>query len=119
MPLQRKKKQLKETFQIPIKERFRFPNKNLQMRHSFSSTKILVILSTQTDYISNKGKGLDAIDESKLEDLFPSYNDTPTPLYRENLNKVFNEEFKAEASSKELKPIIDLVTAQKRETLKK
>ena len=59
------------------------------MEHSVPSTKILINSSTQTDYISNKGKGLDAIDESKHEDLFPSYSDTPTPLYRENLKKVF------------------------------
>ena len=113
------KNPLKETFQIPIKKRFRAPNKKLQMEQSIPSTKLLINLSTQTDYISNKGKGLDAIDESKHEDLFPSYSDTPTPLYRENLNKVSNEEFIAEASSKELKPIIDLVTAQNWEDPKK
>ena len=89
------------------------------MEHSVPSTKILINSSTQTDYSSNKGRGLDVIDESKHEDLFPSYSDTPTPLYRENLNKVFNEKFLTEASSKELKPIIDLVVAQNWEDLKK
>ena len=61
------------------------------MELSFPSTKILINSSTQTDYISNKGKGLDAVDVSKHEDLFPSYSYTPTPLYREKLNKEFNE----------------------------
>ena len=114
-----RKNRLKEIFQIPIKKRFRAPNTKLQMEHSVPSTKTLIDSSTQTDYSSNKGKGLEVIDESKHEDLFPSYNDTPTPLYRENLNKVLNEEFIAEASSKQLKPIIDLVVAQNWEDLKK
>ena len=109
----------KETFQIPIKKRFRASNKKLQIEHSIPSTKTLTNSSTQTDYISNKGKGLDAIEESKYEDFFPSYSDTPTLLYRENLNKVFNDEFIAEASSEELKPNIDLVIVQNWEDLKK
>ena len=33
----------------------------------------------------------------------------PCPLYRENLNRVFNEEFIAQASKKELSPIIEFV----------
>ena len=89
------------------------------MEHYIQLTKILINSSTQTDYISNKVKGLDAIDEPKHEDFFPSYSDPPTPFYRENLNKVFNEEFIAEAPSKELKSIIDLVSAQNWEELKK
>ena len=114
-----RKNLFKETFQIAIKKGFPSPKRKLQMEQSIPSTKILINSSTQTDYISNNGKGLDAIDESKHEDLFPSYSDTPTPHYRENLNKVFNEEFIAEASRKEMKPIIDLVTAQNWEDLKK
>ena len=42
-----------------------------------------------------------------------------TPSYRENLNKVFNEEFLTEASQKELKVIIDLVNAQDWDDMKK
>ena len=81
------------------------------MEQSIPVSKTLTNSSTQTDHFSNKCKSLDANDGSKHEDLFPSYSDIPTPLYREILNKVFNEEFIAEASSKELKPIIDLVAS--------
>ena len=76
------------------------------MELSIPSTKLLINSSKQTDYISNKVKGLDVVDESKHEDLFPSHSDTPTPLYRENFNKVFNEEFIEEASSKDLKQLL-------------
>ena len=114
-----RKNPLKETFQVPIKKRFRAPNQKLQMEQSTSTPKTLINSSTQTDYTSNKGKGLDVIDESKHEELFPSYDNTPTPLYRENLNRVFNEEFIVQASIKNLKPIIDLVTTQNWEDLKK
>ena len=89
------------------------------MEQSTSTPKTLINSSTQTDYTSNKGKGLDVIDESKHEEIFPSYDNTLTPLYRENLNRVFNEEFIAQASIKDLKPIIDLVTTQNWEDLKK
>ena len=82
------------------------------MEQSTSTPKTLINSSTQTDYISNKGKGLDVTDESKHEELFPSNDNTLTPLYHENLNRVFNEEFIAQASIKDIKPIIDLVTTQ-------
>ena len=77
-----RKNPLKETFQVSIKKRFRAPNKKLQMEQSTSTPKTLINSSTQTDYTSNKGKGLDVIDDSKHEELFPSYKNTPTPLYR-------------------------------------
>ena len=65
--------------------------------------------STQTDIESNKGKGLSSLIPDKHEELFKAIDDTPTPDYRMNLMKVFNEEFIAENSKKDLDPIIDLV----------
>ena len=84
-----------------------------------SNSKIFTSCSTQTEFNSNKGNGLDPLDQSKHENLFDAHNDLPTPLYRENFNKVFNEEFLAEASQRELKPIIDLVKTQNWDDLKK
>ena len=109
-----------DTFKIPIKRRFRAPNKttNPQMEQP-SNSKTFTSCSTQTEFNSNKGKGLDPLDQSKHENLFDAHNDLPTPLYRENFNKVFNEEFLAEASQRELKPITDLVKAQNWDDLKK
>ena len=111
----------KDTYSIAIQKRFRAPNKKqlLQMETDNPLPKTLVNSSTQTECSSNKGRGLDPIDPSKHPELFTAHADTPTPAYRENLNKVFNEEFFAEASSKELKPIIDLVIAKNWEELKK
>ena len=84
-----------------------------------SSCKTFTSCSTQTEFNSNKGKGLDPLDHSKNENLFDAYNDLPTPVYRESFNKVFNEKFLAEASQRELKPIIDLVKTQNWDDLKK
>ena len=84
-----------------------------------SNSKVFTNSITQTDYNSNKCKGLDPIDHTKHAELFDAYNDLPTPSYRENLNKVFNEEFLAEVSKRELKPIIDLVKTQNWDDLKK
>ena len=89
------------------------------METETNQPKILVNSSTQTKGHSNKGRGLDPIDPSKRQELFTAHAEIPTPAYRENLNKVLNEEFIAEASSKELKPIIDLVLAKNWEDLKK
>ena len=75
--------------------------------------------STQTEYTTNKGKGLDPIDPTKHSELFTAYNDLPTPLYRLNLTKVFNEELLSEASQKELKIIMDYVKTENWEDLKK
>ena len=109
----------KETYSIPILKRPRAPNKKLQMETETNQPKNLVNSSTQTEGHSNKGRGLDPIDPSKHQELFTAHSEIPTPAYRENLNKVFNEEFIAEASSKELKPIIDLVLTKNWEDLKK
>ena len=68
--------------------------------------------STQTDIESNKGKGLSSLIPDKNEELFKAIDDTPTTDYRMNLMKVFNEEFIAENSKKDLGPIIDLVEKQ-------
>ena len=69
----------------------------------------LISLSTQTDSTSNKGRGLDPLDPTRHGALFTVYDQTPTSLYREKLNRVFNEEFIAQASKKELSPIIEIV----------
>ena len=74
--------------------------------------------STQTDPESNKGKGLNAIKEKHAE-LFTAIDNNPTPEYRQNLMRVFNEEFIAENSKKDLGPIIDLVQKRDWLTLKK
>ena len=63
-----------------------------------SNSKTFTSCCTQTEFNSNKGKGLDPLDHSKHENLFDAYNDLPTPLSRENFIKVFNEKFLAEAS---------------------
>ena len=98
----------KDTFNIPIKRRFRATNKikNPQVEQP-SHSETFTSCSTQTEFSSNKGKGLDPLDYSKHENLFDAYKDLPTPAYRENFNKVFNEEFMAEGSQQDLKPIID------------
>ena len=56
--------------------------------------------STQTDIESNKGKGLLRLIPDKHEELFKAIDDKPTPDYRFNLMKVFNEEFIAENSKR-------------------
>ena len=75
--------------------------------------------STQTKYISNKGKGLEPLDPTKNSELYTAYNDLPTPLSHQNLTKVFNEKFVIEASQKELKLIIEYVNSANWEDLKK
>ena len=75
--------------------------------------------STQTDTDSNKGKGLTVLNPDKHAELFTAIDNTPTPEYRMNLMRVFNEEFIAEISKKDLGPIIDLVEKQDWLTLKK
>ena len=68
--------------------------------------------STQTDADSIKGKVITAIQKEKHEDLFTAIDDLLTPNYRKNLMRVFNEEFLAEHSKKDLGPIIDMVNKQ-------
>ena len=75
--------------------------------------------NTQKEYTSNKGRGLDPFDLSKHIELFTAYNDLPTPIYRANLTKVFNEELIAEPSQKELKVMIVYVNSKNWEDLKK
>ena len=106
----------KDTFKIPMKRRFRAPNKN--EIHMEQQSPSLISVSTQTDSTSNKGRGLDPLDLTRHEALFTAYDQTPTPLYRENLNRVFNEEFTAQASKKELSPIIEFVKNSEWEKLK-
>ena len=55
-----------DTFNIPIKRRFRATNKskNPQMEQP-SSSKTFTSCSTQTEFNSNKGKGLEPLDYSK------------------------------------------------------
>ena len=56
----------KDTFNIPIKRRFRAPYKttNPHMEQP-SNSKTFTSCSTQTEFNSNKGKGLDPSDHSK------------------------------------------------------
>ena len=75
--------------------------------------------STQTDPESNKGKGLNVLREDKHADLFTAIDQTPTLEYRQNLIRVFNEEYIAENSNEDLGPIIDLVQKRDCTTLKK
>ena len=84
-----------------------------------SNSKSFTNSSTQTDYNSKKGKGLDPVDQRKDIELFEAYNDLPTPSFKENLNKVFNEEFLSEVSQREFKIIMDLVKTQNWDELKK
>ena len=120
-----RQKPLHDTFQVPIHKRYRAPNKQNpqteippQMENPDTS-KTFKSSSTQTEYTTNKGKGLDPIDPTKHSELFTAFNDLPTPLYRLNLTKVFNEELLSEASQKELKIIMDYVKTENWEDLKK
>ena len=85
------------------------------------SSKTTCDISTQTDPDSNKGKGLKpiALKPEKHSELFTAIDSTPTPEYRMNLMRVFNEKFIAGNCKKELGPIIDLVEKQGWLTLKK
>ena len=105
-----------ETFKIPIQKRFWAPNRN--KIHMDQQPSNLISVSTQTDSTSNKGRGLDPLDPTRHEALFTAYDQTRTPLYCENLNRVFNEEFIAQASKKELSPIIEFVKNSEWEKLK-
>ena len=80
-------------------------------------------MSTQTDSTSNKGRGLDPLHPTRHEALFTVYDQTPFPLYRQNLNRFFSGEpqslfFIAQASKKELSPIIEFVKNSEWEKLK-
>ena len=114
-----------DTFQVPIHKRYRAPNKqnpqteNPHQMENPDTSKTFKSSSTQTEYTTNKGKGLDPTDPTKHSELFTAYNDLPIPLYRLNLTKVFNEELLSEASQKELKIIMDYVKTENWEDLKK
>ena len=58
------------------------------------------------------------MDLASHEALFTAYDETPTPLYRENLNRVLNEKFIAQVLKKELSPIIEFVKNSEWEKLK-
>ena len=84
-----------------------------------SPSKTYKSSSTQTEITSNKGDRLEPVHPSKQVELFNAYQNTPSLLYGENLTKVFSEKFIAEASQKVLKVIIDCLTAQNWDDLKK
>ena len=107
------------TFDIPIKKRFRAPKKKNSPMETQNSSKTMCNNSTQTDPDSNKGKGLTVLNPDKHAELFTAIDNTPTPEYRMKLMRVFNEEIIAENSKKDLGPIIDLVEKQGWLTLKK
>ena len=81
-------------------------------------TNKLTSVATQTDPTSNKGRGLGPLDLARHEALFTAYDEIPTPLYREHLQYVLNEEFIAQSSKKELSPIIEFVKNSDWEKLK-
>ena len=68
---------------------------------------------------SNKCKGLTVLNPDKNAELFTAIDNSLTPEYMMNLMRVFNEEFIAENSKKDLGPIIDLVEKQDWLTLMK
>ena len=107
------------TFDIPIKKRFRAPNKKNSPMETQNSSKTMCDISTQTDPDSNKSNGLTVHNPDKHAELFRAIDNTPTPEDRTNLMRVFNEEFIAEISKKHLGPIIDLVEKQDWLILKK
>ena len=107
------------TVDIPIKKRFRAPNKNNSPMVIQNPSKIMRDTSTQTDPDSNKGKGLTVLNPDKHAELLTAIDNTPTPEYRMNFMRVFNEKFIAENSKKDLGPIIDVVESQDWLTLKK
>ena len=76
-------------------------------------------ISTQTDLESNKGKAISVIQDHKNAELFTAIDDLSTPDYRQNLMRVFNEEFLAEHSKKDLGPIINTVNNRDWLSLKK
>ena len=76
------------------------------MEQSPIPTSSFCSIATQTDISSNNGRGLSVLDPDKHQNLFEAHDDTPTPEYRENFNRVFNEEFLAQDSKKDLTPIV-------------
>ena len=81
-----RQKPLHDTFQVLIHKRYRAPNKqnpqieNPPQMENPDTGKTFKTSSTQTEYTTNKGKGLDPIDPTKHSELFTAYNDLPTPL---------------------------------------
>ena len=55
-------------------------------------------IATQTEDISNKGRGRSPIRPDPSNPIFPLSNATDMPKYRKNLAQVFGEEFLAEAT---------------------
>ena len=109
----------RNTFEIKIKKRKGAPNKKLlQMKPQhppttdLSPNKELRDNSTQSDAETNNGKGITPIQNEKHDELFTAIDDLPTPDYRKNLMRVFNEEFLAENSKIGLGPITDIVNKQ-------
>ena len=77
-----------------------------------SKTRSSNSIATQTDTTSINGKGRNALDLCEHKQLFTAYDQSSTPLYRENLNLVFDEEFI------ELNHFIDFVKDREWEKLK-
>ena len=79
-------KPLHDKFQVPIRKRYSAPNKqnpqveNPPQMENPVTGKTFKTLGIQTEYTTNKGKGLDPIDPTKHSELFTAYNDLPTPL---------------------------------------
>ena len=107
------------TFDIPIKKRYRAPNKKNLTMEIQPPNKTTCDTSTQTDPDSNKSKGLSALNEEKHAELFTAIDSAPTRENQLYLMRVFNEEFIAENSKEDLGPIIYLVLKHDWLTLKK
>ena len=68
-------------------------------------------VATQTEYISNKGRGRSPIRPDPSNPIFPLSSATNMPQYRKNLVQVFGEEFLDEATGRDkmMAPIIKLI----------
>ena len=82
---------------------------------TISPIKTLRDNSNQIDPDSRKGRGLSALKGERNAELFTAIDQRPTPEYRQNLVRVFKEEFLAENSKKDLGSFMEQV--QKRDWL--
>ena len=109
----------RDTAEIPIKKRYRAPNKNKNMEQPQNPNQHSIGVQTDNGE-SNIGKGRNPIDEDKHGSLF-EFNDNPPPQYRYNLQQVLGEAFLADATVKDknLQNTIRLVEKQDWDELKK
>ena len=88
-----------ETFQVPIKKRYRAPNKKkTQMMTTPQETNTI---ATQTDETSNLGQGRQPLEDREDFNPIPELDYENTPDYLKQLHRVFGENFIAEATRKD------------------